>query len=69
MIIENCKHLPIKQISKKEQEPFIQKVDKIISAKQTGKNSSELEAEIDEMVYKLYGLTKEEIAIIKDSSK
>jgi hypothetical protein len=32
-------------------------------------DTTELEREIDEIVYKLYGLTEEEIKIIKDSVK
>jgi hypothetical protein len=32
-------------------------------------DTSVLEAEIDRMVYELYGLTEEEIAVVKDSVK
>ena len=30
-----------------------------------GKSTTALEAKIDQMVYKLYGLTKEEIALVE----
>jgi len=32
-------------------------------------NQKEYERQIDQMVYKLYGLTKEEIKIVEDSVK
>jgi len=40
-------------------------VDKIISLKQQGKNSSEYERKIDEYVYKLYDITPDEQKIIE----
>ena len=49
------------------QQPFITLVDKILAAKQKDPNAdtSALERQIDEMVYELYGLTPEEIAIVE----
>ena len=43
-----------------------QKVNKILSLKKanTQANTSELESQIDDLVYNLYGLNEEEIAII-----
>ena len=58
--------LPIPQISKSEQQPFIDLVDKILTAKQQAQDTSALETEIDEMVYQLYDLTDEEVKIIED---
>jgi len=40
-------------------------VDKIISQKQKGIDSSENEKEIDELVYKLYDLSEQEIKIVE----
>ena len=40
-------------------------VDKILTAKKEGKDSSEYEKQIDELVYKLYEITPEERAIIE----
>jgi adenine-specific DNA-methyltransferase len=59
--------IPIKRISSTEQDPFIKLVDQILSAKQKDPNTdtSNLEKQIDEMIYKLYGLTPEEIAIVE----
>jgi len=49
------------------QQPFITLVDNILAAKQKDSNAdtSALERQIDEMVYELYGLTPEEIAIVE----
>ncbi|MDB0615836.1 TaqI-like C-terminal specificity domain-containing protein [Tenacibaculum dicentrarchi] len=61
--------LPVKEISEKEQEPFIEKVNQILSLKKENPESdtSVLEKEIDEMVYKLYDLTADEVAIVEGS--
>ncbi len=60
--------IPIPSIQKGQQKPFITIVDKILSAKEANPKSdtSALEKQIDEMVYKLYELTEEEIAIIEN---
>ena len=49
------------------QRPMIDLADKIILAKKTDReaNTSALEREIDQIVYNLYGLTPEEIAIVE----
>jgi hypothetical protein len=57
--------IPVKQISIEEQAPFITLVDEILGYKAAGKDSSDLELRIDEMVYALYDLSPEEIAMIK----
>jgi len=53
----------------KDISPFEKLVDQILSAKKTNPKAetSKLEKQIDLMVYKLCDLTKEEIAIIKNS--
>ena len=65
--------LPIPKIPDQKQQPFISLVDKILSITnddhylENPKNQAqvkEYERQIDQMVYKLYGLTQEEIAII-----
>ncbi|MBN2891326.1 MAG: Eco57I restriction-modification methylase domain-containing protein, partial [Bacteroidales bacterium] len=56
---------PIRAISESEQKPFEDKVEEIIRLKELGEDTSQLEAEIDKMVYQLYGLTEEEIKIIE----
>ena len=59
--------LPIPQIPKAEQRPFIELAQKITAAKAANPaaDTHEWESEIDHRVYKLYNLTKKEIAIIE----
>lgn len=61
--------IPIQKIGLDEQKPFINLVDKILTIKKANPqaNTIALEAEIDQLLYKLYGLTKEEIAIVEES--
>jgi adenine-specific DNA-methyltransferase len=63
--------IPIKRISPDEQKPFIKLIDRILAAKQRDAeaDTSALEREIDELVYALYGLTKEEKDIVKAAAK
>ncbi len=69
--------IPIKKISKADQKPFVSVVDKILAftkdedylsnpAKQA--KVKELECQIDQMVYELYGLTPEEVAVVEGNS-
>jgi adenine-specific DNA-methyltransferase len=59
--------VPIKRISTEEQKPFIDIVDKILSLKKQNPNAdiTEYEKQIDQLVYKLYNLTEDEIKIIE----
>lgn len=70
--------IPIKKISEGDQKPFIEIVDKILaitkskdylqsSTKQAEVN--EYEKQIDQLVYKLYGLSEEEIKIVENNAK
>ena len=61
-------NIPIPKIRKDEQKPFEILVDQILSAKAENPkaDTSQLEKQIDEMVYKLYELTDEEIKIIEN---
>jgi hypothetical protein len=67
ILIENCKNLPIANISTDLQQPFIEKVDQILTLKQSNASAdtSLLEREIDLMVYELYGLSAEEIGVVE----
>ncbi len=62
-------NVPVKRIPKQQQKPFEILVDKIIELKKEGKDTKELEDKIDRMVYKLYGLSNNEIKIIEESIK
>jgi len=59
--------LPIPQISEEKQKPFVEIVDKILEMKKENPNANttDLEKQIDNMVYDLYGLTKEEIDMVE----
>ncbi|MCX7069117.1 MAG: Eco57I restriction-modification methylase domain-containing protein [Methylococcales bacterium] len=57
--------IPILKIPPTQQQPFIDLVDKILTAKKSGENTAHLERDIDQQVYALYGLTDDEINIIE----
>jgi hypothetical protein len=58
--------LPIIQLSASNQKPLIDLTTKILEAKQKGEDTSTLELEVDQLVYKLYDLTEEEVKIIEN---
>jgi len=66
--------IPIKKINEDEQKPFVEIVDKILEItsaenydpKNPPQEQKLLETKIDQMVYKLYGLTPEEIKIVEN---
>jgi adenine-specific DNA-methyltransferase len=61
---DDWKKIPIKDIPLTTQQPFINLVDNIILLKEQGKDSSELENEIDLLVYDLYDVSpKDRITI------
>lgn len=74
IFLELC---PIPQISSEAQKPFIDLIDQILeitsapdyNPKNPPIKQKELEKQIDELVYKLYGLTEEEIEIVENYSK
>ena len=60
------RQLPAVVSSEEVQRPIIALVNKILSAK--GADTSELQKEIDQYVYALYGLTAEEIRIVEQQN-
>jgi len=75
--------LPIKEVTEKEKKPLVELVDKMISLnnslneigdKKTDERTrieeeiKKTDAEIDELVYQIYGLTKEEINIFEGNT-
>jgi len=48
-----------------DEQPFVDLVDRILMLKKAGEETADLEARIDEMVYALYDLTPEEIAVVE----
>ena len=67
--IAQAKQLPIKKVSKEEQHPIIELIDKIIEQKTLFSESDTTaeEREIDHLAYDLYGLTDEEIDVIEST--
>ena len=63
--------LPIPAASSHQSKAISAIVDRILAAKKAdpSADTSALEAEIDQMVYQLYGLTQEEIAIVEGSGQ
>jgi hypothetical protein len=61
--LEKLKPLPI--IIPDNQQPIITLVEQILQSKKQNVDTTALETEIDKLVYKLYGLTEEEIGIIE----
>ncbi|MEY2829260.1 MAG: hypothetical protein RIQ33_1118, partial [Bacteroidota bacterium] len=58
------RRIPIKQANNKTQLIFIKRVDTILNKKSGGKDTTSLEQEIDNLVYKLYELTYDEVKVI-----
>jgi len=63
--------LPIPKIPESKQKRFIEVVDKILTVKKINPDSdtTDLERQIDEMVYQLYELTPEEIRIVEEGAR
>ena len=66
---DDWKKLPIPDVDAAAQAPVVSRVDQILVAKKADPDVdvSAPEAEIDQLVYFLYGLTREEIAILEES--
>ena len=71
ILMTDLQGLPIKVVSKSQQQPIITLVDRILEAKKLDPqaDTSALETEIDSLVYDLYGMTDEEIAIVEGKSE
>lgn len=71
IILKDLRQFPIKVISEIEQKSFITLVDEIIELKKQNLSvdTTDLETQIDQLVYRLYDLTDEEIGIIENSGK
>ncbi len=64
---EHIRNIPIPSATSAQQKPIIALVDKILASKKANPqaDTSKEEAEIDRLVYQLYGLTDEEIAVVE----
>ena len=65
---EHIRNIPIPSATPAQQKPIIALVDKILAAKKANPqaDTSKEECKIDTLVYNLYGLTDDEIAIIEE---
>ncbi len=61
----NVEKLLIKEIEISNQQPFISLVDQILSNKKENIDTTDLETQIDTMVYKLYELTYAEVLVVE----
>jgi adenine-specific DNA-methyltransferase len=68
---DDWKKLPIPDVPPEKQQPIIALVDKILAARRAdpAADVSAWEREIDQLVYRLYGLTPEEIKIVEEGLK
>jgi hypothetical protein len=57
--------IPAPKINSQQQKPFIELADKILMAKAARQDTTWLEAEIDKMVYTVYGLTEDEVKVVE----
>jgi adenine-specific DNA-methyltransferase len=57
--------IPIPNLDSKQQKPLVDIVINILANSQNNKDTTALENQIDQLVYQLYGLTEEEIKIVK----
>lgn len=65
--LASVKCIPIPFLNLKEQQPFIDAVEKIMLKKSEGKDCSDLVNKLNKMIYAIYGLTAEEINIIESN--
>ena len=67
IVPEHIRNIPIAFATEDMQNKVAEIVLKIIDLKKSHQNTSVLEAEIDKIVYSIYGLTDAEIKIIEQS--
>jgi len=69
--VKGLESIPCPLLPKESQAPLINLVDRILASKKRDPDSdtTALEREIDQLVYKLYGLTEEEIKIVEGAKK
>jgi hypothetical protein len=62
---DDFRKFPMPIIELSAQEPFIKKVNEILTLKKANADTTALEQDIDNMVYKLYDLTYEEVLVVQ----
>jgi len=66
VLVSDINNIPIHKCNSEIEKSVVEIVDKIIEFKTNGKETIELESDIDNIVYKIYGLSEEEIKIIEN---
>lgn len=66
-LIANCKKLPVRVPDSSTEASIVERIDQILTLKNEGLtcDTSALEAEVDHLVYGLYGLTEEEVMVVE----
>lgn len=66
--IYELEQLPIPKATAKQQKPIIALIDEIMCRKKSSPTCDvrKLEDDIDKLIYELYGLTKDEIAVVEE---
>lgn len=67
--IDTISNFPVPKIPEEEQLPFVDIIEQILAKKKINPDAdtSEEEKKIDQMVYKLYGLSEEEVKVVEGS--
>jgi len=65
LVLAPLSEIPIKEVDINLQMRFVEIVDKILASKSVGKDTTPLEQLIDNLVYKLYELTYDEVKVIE----
>ena len=70
ILVQDIKQFPIKQKTKQNEEYYVE-LEKLVRNRVRNPKSTDtdLDYKIDKIVYKIYGLTKEEINIVEESLK
>lgn len=67
--LSDIRQLPVPEIKNNITDAISEKVADVLKKKKSSMNTTELENQIDQLIYQLYGLTDEEIKIIENDSK
>ena len=61
--------IPVPSVPVEQRRPVVERIDRILRLKDTGfeADATELESQLDRLVYTLYGLTEEEAELVRDS--
>ena len=67
ILVQDIKEFPLPAVTESQKQTIIELVDKVLSAKKDNPqaNTGAWEAEIDRLVYELYGLSEEEIKVVE----